>query len=145
MVYPARGVAITAVEILSVRGEPVRLLPMGTDFVVCFACRAHRELADLCFGCHIARHTGTRITGRILTPRQHGQGRFAALQCWTIDFGFRGALWPGVYFIGSGIWAESAPSRFLHRVAGYVPARYRTQPARTWPPCATWPSPSQAW
>jgi lipopolysaccharide transport system ATP-binding protein len=120
VVYPASGVEITAVEILTERGDPGRVLPMGTGFVVCFSYRADRELEHLCFGCHISRHTGTRISGQILMPQQHGQGRFMAGQHWTIRFAFRGALWPGVYFIGGGIWAENASSRFLHRVTDYV-------------------------
>jgi len=119
VIYPSRGAEIVSARIINKEGKEVSCLELEENFNVEFVYRADKDIEEVSFGCHIARHTGTRVTGQVFTPKQHGVTSIKAGQVWTIRFLFRGALWPGVYFIGGGLWAPQTKERFIHRVTDY--------------------------
>lgn len=119
VIYPSRGAEITSARIINNQGDVITSMAPGEGFKVEFCYRADEDLDEISFGCHIARHTGNRVTGQVFTPKEHGVTRIKAGQTWTISFPFRGGLWPGVYFIGGGLWAPQTKERFIHRVTDY--------------------------
>ncbi len=119
VIYPSRGAEIISVRIINDAGNMITSLVPGESFKVEFFYRADKDLEEVSFGCHIARHTGNRVTGQVYTPKEHGVTIIKAGQAWTIRFPFQGGLWPGVYFIGGGLWAPQTKERFIHRVTDY--------------------------
>ncbi|MCP9820907.1 ABC transporter ATP-binding protein [Synechococcus sp. Cruz-9H2] len=119
VIYPSRGAEITSARIINNAGNVITSMAPGESFKVEFCYRADEDLDEISFGCHIARHTGNRVTGQVFTPKEHGVTRIKAGQTWTISFPFWGGLWPGVYFIGGGLWAPQTKERFIHRVTDY--------------------------
>ena len=119
MIYPSRGAEIISARIINEEGNEISSLEPGESFKVEFCYRADQQIEEVSFGCHIARHTGNRVTGQVYTPKEHGITSIQAGQTWTIRFPFRGGLWPGVYFIGGGLWAPQTKERFIHRVTDY--------------------------
>jgi lipopolysaccharide transport system ATP-binding protein len=122
--YEARGIHINRVEVLNHAGEPANLLPMEEAFSLRFHYSVLEPLDQLRFACNIANQTGVRITG------QHAPGpSCAAGDQFSLTFLFRGGLLPGVYFVGGGVWRESEPGRFLHRVVDVCALRIQSDAA----------------
>jgi lipopolysaccharide transport system ATP-binding protein len=134
-VYPDHGACITDVwvelptpRLESAPGlvrEPVNVLPFGQDFVVSFRYSATRALRSVSLACHIASHTGLRVSGQSIPSSMGGPDNpdlisVEAGEEWSARFAFRGGLWPGVYFIGGGISSFAAQGTFfVHRVVDY--------------------------
>ena len=133
IVYPSHGARIEAVSIQAGSGEAisssssggqeVNALPHGQPFSLCFTYVAERDLEQVSCSCHIANHTGSRVTGQTYPLAGALIPRLAAGQRWQIHFHFHGGLWPGVYFVGGGIWSPLATQRFIHRVVDYKALR----------------------
>ena len=107
-------------------GERVNVLPFGEGFVVVFCYAADQALQQVALACHLASHTGQRISGQSLPeeagPQAGGQIKevLAAGSKWQVCFCFRGGLWPGLYFIGGGILSYAGQERsFVHRVVDF--------------------------
>jgi hypothetical protein len=83
------------------------------------------DLQRVAFACHIASHTGQRISGQSLPegvgPEAGGHlGRITAGSRWRVRFRFRGRLWPGYYFIGGGILSFNEEGMsFVRRVVDF--------------------------
>jgi lipopolysaccharide transport system ATP-binding protein len=124
-IYPSHGGRICDVWIERGPGKRVNVLPFGEDFVVVFSYEADEPLHKVALACHIASHTGQRVSGQSLPedagPHPGGQiAEFAAGSRWQVRFSFRGGLWPGLYFIGGGILSYSGQERsFVHRVVDF--------------------------
>lgn len=124
-IYPSHGGRIRDVWIERGTGQRVNVLPFGEDFVVVFRYQADLPLQQVVLACHIASHTGQRITGQSF-PEQAGPqpgGQISELlpgSQWEARFSFRGGLWPGLYFLGGGILTYSGEERsFVHRVVDF--------------------------
>lgn len=146
-VYPAHGAQIIDAWIERARagggnsaaGEPVNVLPFAEDFVVCFRYSASTTLHQVSLACHIASHTGQRISGQSLPTSVGSPGNpelltLTAGEEWTVRYPFKGGLWPGLYFIGGGIVTfaspegEASPGKsFVHRVVDYRALRILDQ------------------
>lgn len=131
-IYPSHGARITDVWIeratpagSDTPGERVNVLPFGEPFVLVFSYAAEERLQQVALACHIASHTGQRITGQSLPqaagPQPDGHiADLAAGSRWQVRFHFSGGLWPGLYFIGGGILSYAGQERrFLHRVVDF--------------------------
>ena len=125
-IYPSHGGRITDAWIELQTGEPVNVLPFGEGFVVVFCYAADQALNRVALACHLASHTGQRISGQTLPeeagPHAGGQieDELPASSNWQVRFFFRGGLWPGLYFIGGGILSYAGQERnFVHRVVDY--------------------------
>lgn len=125
-IYPSHGGRITNAWIELQTGEPVNVLPFGEGFVVVFCYSADQALNRVALACHLASHTGQRISGQTLPeeagPHAGGQieAELPASSNWQVRFFFRGGLWPGLYFIGGGILSYAGQERnFVHRVVDF--------------------------
>jgi lipopolysaccharide transport system ATP-binding protein len=117
MVYPAHGARIHSVEIISQAGEIVNNIPFGHPFKVRIGYQADEDIAGVRLACHIANHTGSRITGQIMPMREDPGLRFSAGSEWQMCCDFLGCLWPGTYFVGAGIISTLNPeTKHIHRV-----------------------------
>lgn len=129
VVYPDRGARIECLRVESISGELMNVIPVGEPFAICIDYYADDELRDIAFGCHIADHKGLRITGQTYPSPEGYVERINAHRSWKIRFLFQGGLWPGIYFIGGGIWAKAAADgitdapRYLHRIVDYAAVR----------------------
>jgi lipopolysaccharide transport system ATP-binding protein len=146
-VYPAHGAQIIDAWIERARagggngaaGEQVNVLPFGEDFVVCFRYSASTTLHQVSLACHIASHTGQRISGQSLPACVGSPGNPELLTLtagaeWTVSYPFKGGLWPGLYFIGGGILTFAGPEQganpgksFVHRVVDFRALRILEQ------------------
>lgn len=119
-IYPSHGARIEDVRIELPGGDAANVLPFGHDFVLCFHYVADAELHQVTFSCHIASHTGIRISGQSYPHPSGAVEQLAAGSRWCARFHFSGGLWPGLYFVGGGITTTDARGRhFLHRVVDY--------------------------
>lgn len=123
-IYPSHGARITDAWIER-KEERVNVLAFGEPFVLVFNYEAEEPLEQVALACHIASHTGQRITGQCL-PQSAGPqegGHIASLEAgwqWKVRFQFNGGLWPGLYFIGGGILSYAGQERrFIHRVVDF--------------------------
>ncbi len=119
IVYPEKGACINDVVIETEEGVAANVLLAGLPFVLRWEYSAKAGLGDLAFGCHIASHSGQRITGQVYPIVDYPRVRIDAGGSCTIRFHFSGSLWPGLYFIGGGIWNEGDETQFIHRVVDY--------------------------
>ncbi|WP_255111697.1 ABC transporter ATP-binding protein [Synechococcus sp. RedBA-s] len=123
MVYPSHGAVIEALEIRSMDGLIANVLPYGEPFMLEFHYTAEQDLSQVAFGCHVASHTGSRVTGQIHPERGELVPWIEAGHRWSIRFHFHGGLWPGTYFIGGGLWSPEGAQRFIHRVVDFKALR----------------------
>lgn len=127
-IYPEHGARIIDARITDLAGKAVNVVPFGQDFVITFDYEASQALDQAMLTCHIASHTGQRISGQSLrldkrkkTPQMPFEDNIIPSGGqWSCHFGFRGGLWPGIYFIGGGIIQLGQNGRrFIHRVIDY--------------------------
>jgi lipopolysaccharide transport system ATP-binding protein len=118
--YPQNGGAITELEILDGRGQPLELCCAGDPFQL----RIHyqldqplsaEDLQQLHAGCNLASHDGVQITGQRWDPAAGELQQLAECTGFSLSFRFRGGLIAGTYFISAGLWCGEE-RRFLHRV-----------------------------
>ena len=135
--YESKGATITDVWIENSLSERCNTLPFGEPFQIIFTYTASRQLNNIGFACHIANHTGLRITGQThpIHLGHHPDGcitKIEADQSWRITYCFHGGLWPGVYVIGGGILAcNSGGNEFIDRVIDFRAIRILEQPVAT--------------
>ena len=128
-IYPSHGARIIGVQIERTNGELINPLPFGEDFALVFSYEADADLQGIGLACHIASHTGQRISGQtlpaLLSPSSNVELlNVSAGQRWKARFHFRGGLWPGLYFIGGGVVAFNKDGRtFVHRVVDFCALR----------------------
>ena len=108
----------------------------GEPFQIIFRYKA-TENPILGFACHIANHTGLRITGQthpkcLTTANKENLIHSTAGESWTITYFFHGGLWPGTYVIGGGILDCCGDNHgFVHRVLDIRALRVLEQPLTT--------------
>lgn len=147
-IYQSHGGRISDVWIERWTGQQVNVLPFGEDFVVVFCYEADLPLRQVVLACHIASHTGQRISGQSFPeqagPQPGGQiSEFVAGSKWQVRFFFRGGLWPGLYFLGGGILTYSGQEcSFVHRVVDFRALRVlEGRPMQTIGACSLQASP----
>ncbi len=119
-IYPSHGARIEDLRIELPNGVAANVLPFGQPFVLCFHYLAETELRDVALSCHIASHTGVRISGQSYPYPSGTVKQLAAGSRFSVHFHFSGGLWPGIYFVGGGITTgATGDRRFLHRVVDY--------------------------
>ena len=125
-IYPSHGGRISDLWIEALDSQQrVNVLPFGEAFALVFSYVAEQPLDQVVLACHIASHTGQRITGQSLPPSAGPQpgGHITHLPAgsqWQVRFQFSGGLWPGLYFIGGGILSYAGQERrFIHRVVDF--------------------------
>ena len=125
-IYPSYGGRISDLWIEALDSQQrVNVLPFGEAFALVFSYVAEQPLDQVVLACHIASHTGQRITGQSLPPSAGPQpgGHITHLPAgsqWQVRFQFSGGLWPGLYFIGGGILSYAGQERrFIHRVVDF--------------------------
>lgn len=123
MVYPSHGAVIEDLEIRTMEERLANVLPYGEPFILDFRYRAEQDLSQVAFGCHVASHTGSRVTGQIHPERGDLVPWIEAGCRWSVRFHFHGGLWPGTYFIGGGLWSPGSAQRFIHRVVDFKALR----------------------
>lgn len=124
-VYPSRGATIRDCWVETDKGERVNVLPFGQDFKITIVYTSESDLTCIGFACHLANHTGLRITGQtvpasINSSPGHHITNIAAGSEWQVSYSFSGGLWPGVYFVGGGIvTCKEGITSFVHRVIDF--------------------------
>jgi lipopolysaccharide transport system ATP-binding protein len=125
-IYPSHGGRISDLWIETLDSQQrVNVLPFGEAFALVFRYEADQPLEQVVLACHIASHTGQRVTGQSLPPCAGPQsgGHITHLPAgsqWQVRFQFSGGLWPGLYFIGGGILSYGGQERrFIHRVVDF--------------------------
>lgn len=127
-IYPEHGARILDARITDMEGNVVNVIPFNQDFSITFDYEAQQDLSQVMLACHIASHTGQRISGQSLRLYKSNKSGHASPQDdpipagtrWSCGFSFRGGLWPGLYFIGGGIIQENDNGRtFIHRVVDF--------------------------
>ena len=135
--FESKGARIEDVWIENSRGNRCNTLPFGEPFQIIFSYRASETLNNIGFACHIANHTGLRITGQshppcLTTASDQDFIHPKANDCWTITYAFHGGLWPGTYVIGGGILhCREEPHDFIDRVIDFRALRILDQPSNT--------------
>ena len=135
--FESKGARIEDVWIENSQGKKCNTLPFGEPFQIIFSYRASETLNNIGFACHIANHTGLRITGQshppcLATASDQDFIHPKANDCWTITYAFHGGLWPGTYVIGGGILqCREEPHDFIDRVIDYRALRICDQPPST--------------
>ncbi|WP_232201911.1 Wzt carbohydrate-binding domain-containing protein [Synechococcus sp. WH 5701] len=119
IIYPGKGACIQDVVIETEEGVEANVLLTGLPFVLRWEYIAKAGLEDLACGCHIASHAGQRIAGQVYPLVDCPAIRIDAGGSWTIRFHFSGSLWPGLYFIGGGIWNDGDETQFIHQVVDF--------------------------
>jgi len=124
-IYPSNGGEIIDCWIESTSGERVNVLGFAEPFIIVFSYAANTHLKSIGMACHIASHTGLRVTGQTLppcissTPGHHIE-KIDAGSRWQVRYAFNGSFWPGVYFVGGGmVTCQNGMSEFIHRVIDY--------------------------
>lgn len=125
-IYPSHGGRISDLWIETLDSQQqVNVLRFGQGFVLVFSYEADQPLEQVVMACHVANHTGQRVTGQSLPPCPGPQSEghmnhLAAGSQWQVRFEFKGGLWPGLYFIGGGILTYAGQERrFVHRVVDF--------------------------
>lgn len=120
VIYPPRGVAITALQVEGSDGTPTQQVRFDEGFQLRFSYRAEQRLRQLRCGCHLADPSGRRYTGQIFPGAEQSDAAVITQvepgEQWQIVFRFRQGLLPGVYFVGGGIWSDQDERHYLHRV-----------------------------
>jgi lipopolysaccharide transport system ATP-binding protein len=124
VIYPDLGARIEELRIHLLSGEEVNHIPFGKDFSLSFDYFASEEVKEARIGCHIASNSGLRITGQNYPAGEASISHISAGTLWTLTFYIRGCLWPGLYFVGGGIWVMGAKGhQYLHRVIDFKAIR----------------------
>ncbi|QPN60958.1 ABC transporter ATP-binding protein [Synechococcus sp. CBW1002] len=124
-IYPSHGARIIDAWIETLEGQRANVLPFGEGFALCFSYHADTDLQGLSFACHLASHTGQRISGQVFPEHQTAAMTqpglaWSAGSAWSLRFTFQGGLWPGLYFAGGGIFTLHGQGKsFVHRVVDY--------------------------
>lgn len=124
-IYPSKGVRIDDVWIETTSGIRVNTLPFGQEFIVIFSYKSTDDLEKIGMACHLASHTGLRISGQSVPEAigAHQGGHIAQIPAetsWQVRYAFHGGLWPGIYFIGGGVVScAGGGENFLHRVVDF--------------------------
>ena len=135
--FESKGARIEDVWIENSQGKKCNTLPFGEPFQIIFSYRASETLNNIGFACHIANHTGLRITGQSHPPCLTSASdqdliHPKANDYWTITYAFHGGLWPGTYVIGGGILhCREEPHDFIDRVIDFRALRILDQPSST--------------
>lgn len=118
-IYPSYGARIEDLCVIERDGEQKSVVAYGRDFIVRLLVRTEREITGGRVGIFISNKDGRRVGG-VSLPNKATEG-----YNWENDtevdirVELRNTLWPGVYFIGSGISEISSGGEFLHRVVDY--------------------------
>ena len=117
--YEAKGAKIISTKIRSKNKEEyLNELEFGEDFEIEILYESSREIDGVYFGCHISNKDGQRLTGQRMPPEIAEKPLLISKNStWKISYSFKGSLWPGIYFIGAGIYMnEGEQKEFIHRV-----------------------------
>jgi len=124
IVYPDLGARIEELHIQRLDGEQVNNIPFGEDFSLSFDYFASEDLTNVSVGCHIASNSGLRVCGQKYPVGTASIPHIPANTLWRVTFHTQGCLWPGVYFIGGGIWVMGEKGKhYLHRVVDFKALR----------------------
>lgn len=117
--YESKGAKIISTKLFDIHNNnTINEIKYGNDFGIEIAYESDENLEDLYFGCHISNKDGQRLTGQRM-PAEIGQKPFTTSknEIWSVKYFFRGSLWPGIYFVGAGIYInEGEEKEFIHRV-----------------------------
>ena len=131
LVYKDEGVKIISTKLKTIlKEEYINELEYGESFEIEIRYEADKEIDGLLFGCHISNKEGQRLTG-LRMPTELDENPFTAHkgERWKVTFSFRGELWPGIYFIGAGVYVgEQEDRRFIHRVIDILAFRIKDKP-----------------
>lgn len=117
--YESKGAKIISTKLFDINNNnTINETEYGHDFGIEITYESHKDLENLYFGCHISNKDGQRLTGQRMPP-EICQKPFTTVKgrTWSIKYFYRGSLWPGIYFIGAGIYMnEGEEKEFIHRV-----------------------------
>jgi lipopolysaccharide transport system ATP-binding protein len=113
--YAMQGAEIEAIQIFNLAGQSVNLLTPGDEYHFVVTGRFHEDLGAVYFGIHVKTISGVEITGQRYPEEGEYLDGVRAGEEFTIKYGFKMAILPGVYFVGGGIWSYEEPT-CLHRI-----------------------------
>ena len=118
--YPANGIEIIGIDILSNTNKKINTLAHKEEFVVAVYLKGFCDVGSVQVGCFIAGSTGTRVTGQHYPKQGEEEMMIGKDEIWEIRYSFIGGLWPGLYFIGAGVAEANSSGVFLHRVVDAI-------------------------
>jgi lipopolysaccharide transport system ATP-binding protein len=115
--YAPRGARIRDPRILDSRGDRVNVLVPGDLYRYVYEVEFERDAFRVRFGMMIKLVTGFELAGQASHPQRAGIEHVPAGAVARIEFPFRAALTPGVYFLNAGVLGiHDDESGYLHRV-----------------------------
>jgi lipopolysaccharide transport system ATP-binding protein len=116
MVYPSNGVKITSIKAFTIDGNEINTIAHGSPFDIVVRVEPERDFEEIRIGCFIANQNGGRVTGQCEPKTRRGGIAARKDKNLIVKFKFIGGLWPGYYFIGSGVSEPNSSGVFLHRI-----------------------------
>ena len=113
--YPNQGAQIDSFRILALDGRPVNVLLPGQDYTFEVSGKFLSDRRNIYFGIHMRSVSGTIITGQRYPEKGNLIEQVQMGESFSIAYGFKMVLLPGVYFVGGGVWSADEPT-CLHRI-----------------------------
>jgi lipopolysaccharide transport system ATP-binding protein len=128
--YASHGARIVDPRIATDDGSSVNVLVRGENYVVTYDVEFLRAARHVRFGMMLKTTTGVELGGGTLPDSGFHAEEFAAGARVTVSFAFRCHLFPGTYFLNTGLMGETDGSdTYLHRIVDAL--AFRVQPDAT--------------
>lgn len=116
--YESRGATIDSPILLTQEGRVVNTLKRGELYRYCYTVKFDNSVANVRFGMLIKTVSGLELGGATSAPPFHSTLLFAEAGAeYRVEFLFRCALNPGVYFLNAGVVGEcNGEETYLHRL-----------------------------
>ena len=126
--YESYGAYIAAPELLTLLGERVNSLITGRSYRYTYTVQFTKSVINVRFGMLIKAISGLELGGGVSASLARNRLAYvAAGSNYRVEFRFRCALNPGVYFLNTGVVGDVNGSEiYLHRIADII--MFRVQP-----------------
>jgi len=115
--YESHGAFIEKPSITTLSGKKVNNLVRGRTYRYVYSVRFAKRASNVSFGMLIKTTSGVELGGSATAKSPGSSLTVEAATDYTIDFQFRCALNPGVYFLNAGVIGEINGSQtYLHRI-----------------------------
>lgn len=129
--YAAHGARIGVPRITTPDGRDVNVLVRGDRYAVCYTVEFEQAARRVRFGMMIKTTTGVELGGGTCPDAGVLDGQFAAGARVTVRFDFTCNLFPGMYFLNTGLMGEvQGTDTYLHRLVDAVAFRVATDASR---------------
>ncbi|MEP7328318.1 MAG: ABC transporter ATP-binding protein [Betaproteobacteria bacterium] len=129
--YATHGAQIVLPRITTPEGREVNVLVRGDRYVVTYQVQFASTARRVRFGMMIKTTTGVELGGATCPDAGFLDGEFAAGSRVTVNFEFTCNLFPGMYFLNTGLMGEvQGTDTYLHRLVDAAVFRVATDASR---------------